>query len=59
MESNSSWRKTIDWDSILQGASESEVTALIQKTFLNKHVDGWAAQQHNGPHRESMTQIGG
>ena len=46
-------------DLMRKGASGSEIKAMIQKTFLNKHVDGWAAQQNNGAHRESMTQIGG
>jgi len=46
-------------DALRKGASGDEIKTMIQKTFLNKHVDGWAAQEHNGAHRESMTQIGG
>jgi len=46
-------------DAMRKGESDKEIKTMIQRTFLNKHVDGWAAQQHNGAHRESMTQIGG
>ena len=46
-------------DAMRKGESDNKIKTMIQRTFLNKHVDGWAAQQHNGPHRESMTQIGG
>jgi len=46
-------------DAMRKGESDKEIKTMIQRTFLNKHVDGWAAQQHNGAHRKSMTQIGG
>ena len=46
-------------DALRNGSSESEIKSMIQKTFLNKHVDGWAAQDQNRVHRVSMTQIGG
>ena len=46
-------------DLMRKGTSDGGIKALIKKTFLNKHMDGWAAQQYKGSHRESMTQIGG
>ncbi len=46
-------------DAMRDGASDETIRSMITGSFLNKHVDGWAAQQHNGAHRESMTQIGG
>lgn len=46
-------------DALRYGASNEKIQSMITGSFLNKHVDGWSAQQHNGAHRESMTQIGG
>lgn len=46
-------------DAIRNGASDLIIKSMIQGTFMNKHKDGWLAQQSNGGHRESMTQIGG
>jgi cyclic pyranopterin phosphate synthase len=46
-------------DAIRNGASDKNIQSMIQGSFLNKYKDGWAAQQSNGTHRESMTQIGG
>lgn len=42
-----------------KGSTDEEIGALIKGSFLNKHQDGWSAQQGTGEHRESMTQIGG
>jgi cyclic pyranopterin phosphate synthase len=46
-------------DAMRDGASNEKIQSMIGASFLNKHVDGWSAQQNNGVHRESMTQIGG
>ncbi|MDP6991801.1 MAG: cyclic pyranopterin phosphate synthase MoaA, partial [Candidatus Marinimicrobia bacterium] len=46
-------------DAMRDGASNEKIQSMITESFLNKHVDGWVAQNHNGAHRESMTQIGG
>ena len=46
-------------DAMRDGASDEKIQSMIKGSFLNKHVDGWVAQNHNGAHRESMTQIGG
>jgi cyclic pyranopterin phosphate synthase len=46
-------------DAMRDGASDEKIQSMITGSFLNKHVDGWVAQNHNGTHRESMTQIGG
>lgn len=46
-------------DAMRDGASEEKIQSMITGSFLNKHVDGWSAQQHKGTHRKSMTQIGG
>ena len=46
-------------DAMRDGASDEKIQSMIGASFLNKHVDGWSAQQNNGVHRESMTQIGG
>lgn len=46
-------------DAMRDGASNEKIQSMITGSFMNKHVDGWAAQQDNGAHRESMTQIGG
>ena len=46
-------------DAIRNDVSDENIQSMIQGSFLNKYKDGWAAQQSNGTHRESMTQIGG
>ena len=46
-------------DAMRDGASNEKIQSMIGASFLNKHVNGWSAQQNNGVHRESMTQIGG
>ena len=46
-------------DAIRNGVSDEKIQTMIQGSFLNKHKDGWAAQNSSGKHRESMTQIGG
>jgi hypothetical protein len=39
--------------------SDEKIKSIILQSFINKHKDGWAAQNINGNHRESMSQIGG
>ena len=46
-------------DAMRAGDSDQKIQSMIQGSFLNKHKDGWGAQDSKGGHRESMTQIGG
>ena len=46
-------------DAIRSGVSDEKIESMITGSFMNKHKDGWAAQNSSGKHRESMTQIGG
>lgn len=42
-----------------EGADDEALKNLLREAVLAKAVDGWAAQNDQGNHRESMTQIGG
>jgi cyclic pyranopterin phosphate synthase len=46
-------------DAIRSGATDEKIQSMITGSFLVKHKDGWVAQNSDGKHRESMTQIGG
>lgn len=46
-------------DSLRNDGSDEKIKSLILESFINKHKDGWSAQNNNGDHRESMSQIGG
>ena len=46
-------------DVMRNNGSDEKIKSIILQSFINKHKDGWAAQNINGNHRESMSQIGG
>jgi cyclic pyranopterin phosphate synthase len=46
-------------DAIRSGATDEKIQSMITGSFLVKNKDGWVAQNSDGKHRESMTQIGG
>ena len=57
--------KEYDLRNLLRGGgTDDEIANQFTTAMWNKHRDGWDAQKAgqnftNGPHRESMTQIGG
>ncbi|MDB9722806.1 hypothetical protein OAA83_02630, partial [Candidatus Marinimicrobia bacterium] len=46
-------------DVMRNNGSDEKIKSIILGSFLNKHKNGWLAQNNNGNPRESMSQIGG